>query len=70
MNRTYIQNKSVSRAGKSIHLKLLGLTAGRKSFVVHPTDQTSVAQGLFLGRAVAQTHPAALKMTWALLVVP
>ena len=38
-------------------------------FVVHPTDQTSVAQGLFLGesghRAIAQTHPAAPKIPWA-----
>ena len=47
--------------------KLSGSTAGRKSvFVVRPTNQTSVTQGLFLGRsrrrATAQTRPVALKM--------
>ena len=31
INRTYIQNKCVSTAGRSEHLKLSGLTAGRKS---------------------------------------
>ena len=30
VNRTYIQNKSVSTAGRSVHQKLSGLFAGRK----------------------------------------
>ena len=48
INRTYIQNKSVSSAGRSVRPKLSGSTAGKKSvFVVRPTDWTSVAQGLF-----------------------
>ena len=31
INRTYIQNKNVSTAGKSVYPKLSGLTVGRKS---------------------------------------
>ena len=75
MKRTYIQNRSVNTAGRSIRPKLSGSTAGIKSvsvFVVHPTDWTSVAQDLFfLGgsghRAVAHIHLATPKMFWALL---
>ena len=43
-------------------------------FVVHPTNQTSVAQGLVLGgsrcQAVAQIHLASTKMPWASSAFP
>ena len=43
-------------------------------FVVRPTDQTSVAQGVFLGgferRAVAQTRPAAPKNVSGPVIIP